>query len=76
MTGVQTCALPISALIASKAGRLEVGAPADLIVIDPDAPYVLEKTKLKSRSKNSPFDEARMEGKAVKVIVGGRVVVG
>jgi dihydroorotase len=37
---------------------------------------VLEKAKLKSRSKNSPFDEARMEGRAVKVIVGGRVVVG
>ncbi len=63
-------------LIGSKAGRLSVGAPADLIVIDPDAPYVLDKAKLKSRSKNSPFDEARMEGKAVKVIVGGRVVVG
>ncbi|MGL4439120.1 MAG: dihydroorotase, partial [Bosea sp. (in: a-proteobacteria)] len=65
-----------AALIGSKAGRLEVGAPADLIVIDPDLPYVLEKARLKSRSKNSPFDEARMEGKAVKVIVGGRMVVG
>lgn len=65
-----------AALIGSKAGRLSVGAPADLIVIDPDLPYVLEKARLKSRSKNSPFDEARMEGKAVKVIVGGRVVVG
>lgn len=65
-----------AALIGSKGGRLEVGAPADLIVIDPDAPYVLEKAKLKSRSKNSPFDEARMEGRAMKVIVGGRVVVG
>ncbi len=64
-----------AALIGSKAGRLEVGAPADLIVIDTDLPYVLEKAKLRSRSKNSPFDEARMEGRAVKVIVGGRVVL-
>ncbi len=65
-----------AALIGSKAGRLEAGAPADLIVIDPDQPYVLQKAKLKSRSKNSPFDEARMEGKAVKVIVGGHAVAG
>jgi dihydroorotase len=65
-----------AALIGSKAGRLEVGAPADLIVIDPDLPYVLDKAKLRSRSKNSPFDEARMEGKAVKTIVNGRVVAG
>jgi dihydroorotase len=65
-----------AALIGSKAGRLEVGAPADLIVIDPDLPYVLDKAKLRSRSKNSPFDEARMEGKAVKTLVNGRVVAG
>jgi dihydroorotase len=65
-----------AALIGSAAGRLVVGAPADLIVVDPDAPYVLEKARLKSRSKNSPFDEARMEGRAVAVMVGGRLVVG
>ena len=65
-----------AALIGSAAGRLAVGAPADLIVVDPDAPYVLEKARLKSRSKNSPFDEARMEGRAVAVMVGGRLVVG
>lgn len=65
-----------AALIGSKAGRLEVGAPADLIVIDPELPYVLDKAKLRSRSKNSPFDEARMEGKAVKTLVNGRVVAG
>ncbi|MCU0885752.1 MAG: dihydroorotase [Beijerinckiaceae bacterium] len=65
-----------AALIGSPAGRLAVGAPADLIVVDPDAPYVLEKARLKSRSKNSPFDEARMEGRAVAVMVGGRMVIG
>ena len=43
-------------------------------MIDPDLPYVLDKTKLKSRSKNSPFDEARMEGRVVKTLVGGRII--
>ena len=56
------------------AGRLAVGAPADLVLIDPDLPYVLDKRRLKSRSKNSPFDEARLQGAAVLTLVGGRIV--
>jgi dihydroorotase len=56
------------------AGRLTVGAPADLIVFDPDAPYVLDKRQLKSLSKNSPFDEARLEGQVTITMVAGRVV--
>ncbi|MBM1171594.1 dihydroorotase [Microvirga arabica] len=55
-------------------GRLAVGAPADLIVFDPDAPYVLDKRHLKSLSKNTPFDEARLEGQVTITMVAGRVV--
>jgi dihydroorotase len=55
-------------------GRLAVGAPADLIVFDPDAPYVLDKRQLKSLSKNTPFDEARLEGQVIITMVAGRVV--
>jgi dihydroorotase len=56
------------------AGRLAPGAPADLIVFDPDEPYVLDKKDLRSRSKNSPFDEARLQGRILLTMVGGRVV--
>jgi dihydroorotase len=56
------------------AGRLAPGAPADLIVVDVDAPYVLDKRDLRSRSKNSPFDEARLQGRVLKTLVGGRLV--
>jgi dihydroorotase len=56
------------------AGRLQKGAPADLILLDPDAPYVLDKRTLRSRSKNSPFDEARLEGRVLLTMVGGRIV--
>jgi dihydroorotase len=55
-------------------GRLEKGAPADLILFDPDMPYLLDKTQLRSRSKNSPFDEARLEGRVLKTFVAGRCV--
>ena len=56
------------------AGRLTVGAPADLIVFDPDTPYVLDKRDLRSLSKNSPFDEARLQGQVTMTMVAGRVV--
>jgi dihydroorotase len=61
-------------ILGREAGRLTAGAPADLVLIDPDLPYVLDKRRLKSRSKNSPFDEARLQGAAVLTLVGGRVV--
>jgi dihydroorotase len=55
-------------------GRLQRGAPADLIAFDPDAPYVLDKRQLKSLSKNTPFDEARLEGQVTTTMVAGRIV--
>jgi dihydroorotase len=55
-------------------GRLAPGAPADLILLDPDEPYVLDKRDLRSRSKNSPFDEARLQGRVLMTMVAGRIV--
>ncbi len=56
-------------------GRLSVGAPADLVLFDPDAPFVLDRFALRSKSRNTPFDGARMEGKVLGTWVGGRQVV-
>src|ERR1043166_7343963 len=50
------------------------GAPADVIVIDLDVPWVLDPDALKSKCKNTPFDEARLQGRVVRTIVGGRTV--
>ncbi len=52
-------------------GRLSAGAPADLVLFDPDAPFVMDRSKLHSKSKNTPFDEARMEGRILGTWVGG-----
>jgi dihydroorotase len=52
-------------------GRLAVGAPADLVLFDPDAPFVLDRFTLLSKAKNTPFDGARMEGKVLATWVGG-----
>lgn len=52
-------------------GRLTLGAPADLVLFDPDAPFLMDRFKLRSKSKNTPFDGARMEGKVLATWVGG-----
>lgn len=52
-------------------GRLAPGAPADLVLFDPDAPFVLDRFTLRSKSKNTPFDGSRMEGKVLATYVGG-----
>lgn len=57
-------------------GRLTKGAPADIIRFDPDEPYVLDPAQLHSRSKNTPFDEARMEGRVKLTLVAGEKVWG
>jgi dihydroorotase len=56
------------------AGTLRQGSPADVIVLDPDVPWVLDPAELKSKCKNTPFDEARLEGRVVRTIVAGRTV--
>ncbi len=57
-------------------GRLAAGAPADLVLFDPDTPFVLDRFKLQSKSKNTPFDGARMQGKVLGTWVGGRRIFG
>ncbi len=52
-------------------GRLAVGAPADLVLFDPDAPFLLDRSTLASKSKNTPFDGQRMEGKVLATFVAG-----
>jgi dihydroorotase len=55
-------------------GRLTEGAPADLVWFDPDAPFVLDRATLRSKSRNTPFDGARLEGKVLGTWVAGRSV--
>jgi dihydroorotase len=56
------------------AGNLRPGSPADVIVIDSDVPWMVDPAELKSKCKNTPFDEAKLEGRVVRTIVAGRTV--
>jgi dihydroorotase len=61
-------------LLGLPGGTLRPGAPADLVVIDLDVPWLLDRDELKSKCRNTPFDEARMQGRAGRTIVAGRTV--
>ncbi|MGG7567251.1 dihydroorotase [Rhodovulum sp. DZ06] len=61
-------------LLGLPGGRLSVGAPADLVLFDPNAPFVMDRFGLESRSKNTPYDGRRMEGRVLRTFVAGREV--
>ena len=61
-------------LLGLPGGTLRTGAAADVIVVDTDLPWVLDPDELKSKCKNTPFDEARLTGRVVRTIVAGRTV--
>lgn len=67
-------ALNPARLLGLDSGRLAPGTPADLVLFDPDVPYVLDRATLRSKSKNTPFDLARMQGRVEGTWVAGNRV--
>lgn len=63
-----------AAILGLEGGSLEMGRPADLVFFDPDEPWIVDAGALSSRSKNTPFEDARMQGRVLRTIVAGRTV--
>ena len=63
-----------SKVLGIKGGSLKKNQPADLILFDKDIPFILDRFKLLSKSKNTPFDEMTMQGKIIATIVDGKTV--
>lgn len=57
-----------------KSGRIEVGAPADLVIFDPNAPFRVVAEALKSQGKNTPFIGYELEGRTRYTLVAGNIV--
>src|SRR3984957_215961 len=70
---LRTMTLRPAEILGLPTGRLAIGAPADLIRFDPEAPYVLDPATLHSRCRNTPFDEARLDGRVKLTLVAGNV---
>ena len=54
-------------------GQLEPGYDADMVLVDLDTPYTVDKDKLHSKSHNTPFDGAELYGKVCATIKGGKL---
>lgn len=55
-------------------GTLALGAEADITVIDPEAHWVVEPEKFRSKGRNTPFAGWKLKGRVVMTLVGGEVV--
>ena len=55
-------------------GGLNALNSPDLILLDADEPFVLDAASLHSRSKNTPFDQARLQGRVHRTLVAGLTV--
>ena len=61
-------------LLGLEAGRLRPGAPADLILFDPELPWRVREEGLHSLSKNTPFEGRPIQGKVLRTMVDGRTI--
>ena len=71
---LKTMTINPARLLGLDCGRLAKGATADLVLFDLGEPWVVNKELLKSRSKNTPFDEAKMQGRVLRTMVAGETV--
>ena len=55
-------------------GTLRPGAPADLVLVDLDEPWIVREGEIHSRSKNTCFEGARLQGRVLQTMVAGRTV--
>lgn len=61
-------------ILGLETGTLTPGAPADLILIDADAPWRVDSDRMTARAGNTPFDAMPVQGKVLKMIKGGQPV--
>jgi len=74
MTLIRAMSTRPAQLLELNAGSLRPGSPADIAILNPDEAWLLDAASLKSRCRNTPFDEARFEGRVVRTLVAGRTV--
>lgn len=56
-------------------GMIAPGAPADLVVFDPGAPWQIRRKDMKGLASNTPFDGLPVQGRVLHTIKGGQTLV-
>lgn len=70
---IEKMALNPARILGIPKGTLEIGADADVVVIDPALEWDFVESEMRSKSKNSPYLGRRMKGRAVVAIVAGEI---
>ena len=61
-------------LLGVNSGRLEAGAEADIAVIDPERPWIVDSTQMEASAGNTPFDRQPVQGRVLALFKGGAQV--
>jgi dihydroorotase len=71
---IETLSTAPAKLFGLPGGTLKPGAVADLALVDLDEPWIVSESGIRSRSKNTCFEGARLQGKVLQTLVAGRTV--
>lgn len=71
---IETLSTAPAKLFGLPGGTLKPGAAADLALVDLDEPWIVSESGIRSRSKNTCFEGARLQGKVLQTLVAGRTV--
>lgn len=71
---VETLSTAPARLLGLPGGTLKPGAIADLALVDLDEPWIVSESGIRSRSKNTCFEGARLQGKVLQTMMAGRTV--
>lgn len=63
-----------SKILGLDGGRIEAGAPADLILVDPGTPWQVDSDKMRAAAGNTPFDKLPVQGRVLRLFKGGREI--
>lgn len=62
-------------LLGIQGGELKIGAPADIVIFDPNVEWTVDSRRFCTKGKHTPFEGWQLRGKAVATIVGGAVIM-
>ncbi|MFY8194691.1 MAG: amidohydrolase family protein, partial [Novosphingobium sp.] len=61
-------------LLGVQAGRLEAGMEADIAIVDPVRPWIVDSDKMAAAAGNTPFDRRPVEGRVAALFKGGKQI--